>query len=235
MGIIVERQKAVGFPGWHDEGPPTRLGAFKLSTNALKHFKEMGIENPEDSMFPSMRKVVHDIPRSDLPKIWGADNMADAQDVIARNPKLAFREWMKNIGKVSPKLARGIRKYPDQVPVWFYMTVVAVSGRDMADIILKQYLSAKPSQAWRGKMKKEDAMESNLRDRSYLTEGQMKLRRVKRSLDTIGQSLKDAESAYKKLSSDEQRFAPQKDNLKADLGRILTAAKVAMRSLGEDV
>jgi len=78
-------------------------------------------------------------------------------------------------------------------------------------------------------------MESKLRQRGYLEEAEMKLHRVRRSLDSIGDSLKDAEFAFGKLSSDERKYAPQRVNLATDLGRIITSAKVALRSLGEKV
>lgn len=72
-------------------------------------------------------------------------------------------------------------------------------------------------------------------ERGHLEEGEMKLHRVRRSLDSIGDSIKDAEFAFKKLSSDEKRYAPQKVNLATSLRQISTSARVALRSLGEKV
>jgi len=167
-----ERQKVAAGLAMGGEDRTSRPGAFKISSNILNWFKqETGIENPEQFLFKSQREIINKIPRDKLPIIWGKDNMADAQDVIAKNPKKAFQMWLRNVGKVEPRLAKGIRRIPENAPLWFYAILLRVSGRDMADIILKQYFMTKPSQAWRGKLKKEEVDMSKLRQRRYFEEG----------------------------------------------------------------
>jgi hypothetical protein len=144
MSRLAERQRVDpggAFPG---EDKPVRPGAFKFSSAALRMIKkETGLKNPDDILFKSQKDLVRQIPLDRLPDIWNADNMADAQDVIARSPKKAIQMFLRNVGKVSSKFGGLIRKQPENIPILFYAVVSRVSGRDMADIILKRYFVTK--------------------------------------------------------------------------------------------
>jgi len=144
-GVIAERQKdtpALAFP---DEAPDTRVGAFKISKKAMDLFKDgLGSDWTLDkSLFTRHRATIDDIPRNDLPAIWGEDNMADAQDVIAMHPKKAFQLFLKNAHKASPKLGKLLRAQPNNAALLFYVVMVRVSGRDIADVVIKKYFMSK--------------------------------------------------------------------------------------------
>jgi hypothetical protein len=135
-----ERQKGPATGDFPDESK-VRKGSFKighdLSVLARKEFKG----ELENVLFRQQRDVINRIPRNDLPKIWGQKNIPDAQDVLARNPRKAFQQWLRNVHKVSPKVGKWIRRTPENVPLWFYLFMVRLSGREMADIIQKKYFS----------------------------------------------------------------------------------------------
>jgi len=154
---IGERRKvdpSMAFPG---EERKVRPGSFKISSKMLDMIrKEANIRHPEKVLFKAQRDYIEKISPDDLAKIWEQDHISDAQDVIATYPKKAFRLWMKNIGKVAPRMAKAIRAIPENVPIWFYATILRVVGREMADILLKMYFVSEPSQSWRGKLRKED-------------------------------------------------------------------------------
>jgi len=140
---LSERQKALpalaqGFDG----EKPARKGGFKVSSKVLKMWKQAGDaapETPKDFMFPKVLKYIDDIPRNDLPKIWGADNMADAQDIVSGKPKKAFQMWMRNVKVVAPKIHGVLKKVPANAPLVYYAFMSRVVGDMMADQIFKRY------------------------------------------------------------------------------------------------
>lgn len=117
---------------------PARPGAFKVSKSALDAWKKAGVKNPEEHLFDAHRKAISKIPRQDLAKVW-ADNVPDAQDVIARDPKKAFYTWLKNFGKIRPKFNAVVRRSPELAPLWYYASVLSISGRMMADEIFNKH------------------------------------------------------------------------------------------------
>jgi len=224
-----ERQKTRAGLDMGDLDKPTRPGAFKISSKTLKAFKKAGLMvNPEDYLFKSQRDIISKIPREKLATVWGADNMADAQDVIARSPKQAFRTWLKNVGKVEPRLAKGIRKFPELAPLWFYVVLTRVSGRAMADEILKQFFMTDASQSWRGKIKKEDR-DSLGEEREYASPRQKgDVVRIENMLNWMEDHIKSARSALGKWKSSE-RMTPQLGNVKTMLSELQSTARVALR------
>lgn len=141
-----ERQKTA--PSLGQETQPgtikpvmTRQGSFKLSQKSLDLFKKMDGFTPDQALFKGQAKIMNAIPREKLPTVIGADNLPDAQDELARNPKGAIQKFMRNIGKVSPKAGKMIRAVPENAALYFYIYAMNVSGRDMADEILKRYLT----------------------------------------------------------------------------------------------
>lgn len=140
IAALEEAQKATPAMAFPDEDAPTRKGAFKISSKALRLFKkEVEIDNPAKMLFLSQRKVLDDIPRDDLPKLFGKTNMADAQDVVSHRPRKAFQMFMRNAHKVSPKLHKMLQGVPDNASMYFYGIMLRVVGKDMADIVLKRY------------------------------------------------------------------------------------------------
>lgn len=155
-----ERQKTS--PGLGDEPQPgkptkpvmTRQGSFKLSQKSLDLFKKMDGFTPDQALFKGQAKIMNAIPREKLPTVIGADSLPDAQDELARNPKGAIQKFMRNIHKVSPKAGKMLRAVPENAALYFYIYAMNLSGRDMADEILKRHLTT--SQAFKP-VKKEGA------------------------------------------------------------------------------
>jgi hypothetical protein len=156
---IDERQKGPASQGFDDEGQ-YRKGAFKISKQWLSmvsEIPEVG-KKYEKALFSRQLDFINKLGQDEMSAMFGVDNIPDAQDVIAKSPKKAFHLWMRNVGKVVPKIGKGIRELPEMAPLWFYAIVVRVSGRDMANIILKKYFSSEPSMSWvtKARLKKED-------------------------------------------------------------------------------
>lgn len=148
---LSERQKASAAGDFPDESRG-RKGAFKIGFAFSAAAKQVYGDKLEKVLFKRQRELINAIPRDDLPKIWKKDNMADAQDVIARNPKKAFQMFLVNVHRVSPKLGKLVRAVPENASLYFYAIMLRVSGRDMADIILKKYFST--TQEYKPKSKK---------------------------------------------------------------------------------
>jgi hypothetical protein len=129
---------ALAFPGEDEQAKP---GGFKISSKALGLFKkELGADwQPEQALFKRQRQIIDDLSQEELAELFGAERIDLAQDAIAGNPRKAFNKWLMMTAKVSPKLGKTVRAVPENASLLFYLTVVRVSGRDMADIILKRY------------------------------------------------------------------------------------------------
>ena len=154
---LTERQKETPALAFPDEDKPTRKGAFKVSATLLKLMKKETGYEPDRLLFKQHQKTILDIPRDKLPGVMRKGDMADAQDVIAGKPKQAFQLFMQNIGKVSPKAGKLLRAVPENNALLFYIYMMRVSGRDMADIVLKRYLTT--HQAFKPIKPKGEAME----------------------------------------------------------------------------
>jgi hypothetical protein len=145
-GAIQERQKETP-AGWGaaDDERPTRRGAFKVSSKALKYFKKASanidepVTKPSEMLFKRSRDYINKIPRDKLPEFFGEKNMPDTQDLMARHPKKAFERWLRRVGKVDPRIAKYVRAVPENVPLIYYMFMEIVSGQLMADIIFKRH------------------------------------------------------------------------------------------------
>lgn len=169
MEGIEEAQRvdaALAFPG---EDDTTKPGSFKISSKALSLFKrELGDGwQPEQALFTRQRQVITDLSREELAELFGAERIDLAQDAIAGNPRKAFNKWLMMSAKVSPKLGKLVRAAPDNAALLFYLTVVRVSGRDMADIILKRYFETESNHigAVKARMKVEALEEAILEAR----------------------------------------------------------------------
>lgn len=139
----------------------TKPGAFKISSKALAILKQMG-EVPEGALFKAQRKVIDDLSSDDLNTLFGADSQDKAQDFIAGSPKKAFLKWLSMATRVSPKLGKLIRAQPENAALLFYVTVARISGRDMADIVLKRYFETESDHvgAVKARMKVEELEEA---------------------------------------------------------------------------
>lgn len=140
---LQERQKGTPSLGFSDEEKPARKGSFKVSSAALKFWAgeidKAGGDVSDVILFKKVRDHIHNIPRNDLPEIWGKDNMADAQDVVMGKPKKAFQMWLRNVKKVSPKMHGYLQKVPDNVPLVYFGFLVRVVGMMSAKGIFKRY------------------------------------------------------------------------------------------------
>jgi hypothetical protein len=137
---LTERQKgdaALAFPGEDDARP----GAFKISSKALALYKgEFGPDwTPDKVLFTRHQSLINGLSSDDLNELFGAESKDKAQDFIAGKPKAAFGKWLAMTAKVNPQLGKLVRAQPDNAVILFYMTVIRVSGREMADIVLKRY------------------------------------------------------------------------------------------------
>ena len=165
-----------GAPGlaFDDEDVATKPGAFKISSKAMAIYKgALGDqwEGPESTVFKRYHGVITGLSQQDLLDLFDAERMDLAQDMIASKPKAAFNKWLARTAKVSPALGKLVRARPDWSSILFYMTVMRVSGRDMADIILKRYFETETDHigAVKSKMKVEDLEEAirSSRDSSF--------------------------------------------------------------------
>jgi len=141
LNNLMERQRGPAAGDFSDESS-YRPGAFKIGSDFSTWAKKELGGKLEDVLFKRQRDAINAIPRNDLPRIWGKDNIADAQDVIAGKPKKAFQMWMKNVHKVDPRLGKLIRAVPENASLLFYAFMVRVSGRDMADIIMRRWFTS---------------------------------------------------------------------------------------------
>jgi hypothetical protein len=150
---LVERQKtdpALG-SGKHDGDAPGRMGAFKVSSRALRLFSQIpDFKGPQDTLFKRGKNIITDIPRTDLPKFFGlnggdAGDIPDAQDIVARQPKKAFQIFLRRVARVHPKLHMYMQKVPSNVPIIFHMIVTQLSGEMMANLIFKRYFATDSS------------------------------------------------------------------------------------------
>lgn len=117
-----------------------RKGAFKLSQQSIDLFKKGGI-TVDKTLFKNQEKLMYSIPREKLPMIIGETNIPDAQDELNRNPKGSIQKFMRNLHKASPKAGKMLRAVPENAAIYFYVYALRLSGRDMADEILKRYLT----------------------------------------------------------------------------------------------
>tara|TARA_Y100000310_G_scaffold171060_1_gene171198 strand:- start:7811 stop:9142 length:1332 start_codon:yes stop_codon:yes gene_type:complete len=158
--LITERQKSTPSLAFPDEERPTRRGAFKVSSKILKLWRdETGKDmKPDQMLFKRVRAhITRD--RGKLAALFGKDSIADAQDVIAKNGRKAFRLYLRNLERVDPKLAKYSRGVPENVPLVFYAVLSAVSGQDMADIVFKRYFETISSHPGALKVKTEDVLD----------------------------------------------------------------------------
>jgi hypothetical protein len=148
---LVERQKTTPHLAFDYEEAPARRGGFKVSSKALKLYRQEipGFKGPADTMFKRVRGVVDAIPRTDLPRLFGitADSAAaipDAQDVVARQPRRAFQTFLRKIKSVSPKLHGYMQKLGGTLnaSIIFHMLVTRLSGEEMANMIFRRYFAS---------------------------------------------------------------------------------------------
>ncbi len=169
-----EAQRGAAGLAFDDEDAATKPGAFKISSKAMAIYKgALGDqwEGPESTVFKRYHGVITGLSQQDLLDLFDAERMDLAQDMIASKPKAAFNKWLARTAKVSPALGKLVRARPDWSSILFYMTVMRVSGRDMADIILKRYFETETDHigAVKAKMKVEDLEEAirSSRDSSF--------------------------------------------------------------------
>jgi hypothetical protein len=171
LGALMERQTGPAAMAMAGEDTPVRPGAFKVSSKILKMWEkdapaawkdDQGKLDLSNMIFDNQRALLKAIPREDLPALVGADNIPDAQDVLANRPREAFKQMLCNVAKVAPKAARLMRAQPENMPIYWYLLMVRLSGRDMADLILQRYFST--AQAFAPAAKKFEAVEDDEED-----------------------------------------------------------------------
>lgn len=181
---IQERQKSTPTLAFGHEEKPTRKGAFKVSSKVLKLWKdEVGKDTPHLLLFNRVRDAIEAIPRNDLPKAWGKDNIPDTQDFIAGKPKLAFQTWMRNVKKVSPKMQKYIQAVAENVPLVYYGFMSRISGKDMADIIFKRHFETKSGHA--GELKRKKKFDTKKALKKQLKKQGIEVKGVKESIDEV--------------------------------------------------
>ncbi len=142
---------------------PGRAGAFKVSSKALAMMKQMpGFETPDAALFTQLKKLVYDLTLTEIAKSFGEDEVDKAQDFVAKSPRQAFNKWLLHVTRVAPKIGKRIRSTPDNAALLFYTFVSRLSGRDMADIILKRYFETESDHigAVKARMKVEELEEA---------------------------------------------------------------------------
>lgn len=155
-----EAQKTEPALAMGGEEKPTKPGAFKVSSRILKLWKDEAEKGPGDMLFPQIRQAIADVPRTDLGKAWGIKDdphLNDTQDFIAGKPRAAFKKWMRNMHKVSPKLGKYLRRRPENASLIYYIFMIRVSGEMMARQIFKRYFETDSGHhgATKSKMRKK--------------------------------------------------------------------------------
>ncbi len=141
-GRLDEAQRGAPGLAFGGEDKPTKPGGFKVSSKVLKMWKDEAGKGPEEMLFPKVRAAITAIPRDKLGLAWGVKDdphLNDTQDFIAGKPRPAFNKWMQNLQKVSPKLAKYVRKVPSNAGLLYLIFVTRVSGEMMALQIFKRY------------------------------------------------------------------------------------------------
>lgn len=160
---LIERQETDPAMAIAGVDGPTKPGAFKVSSKALAMLKDVpGFQSPDSALFTNLKKLVFDLSLSEVAKAFGEEDISDAQDYVAKAPRQAFNKWLTHVGKVSPKIGKRIRSAPDNAALLFYTFVSRLSGRDMADIILKRYFETESDHigAVKARMKVEELEEA---------------------------------------------------------------------------
>lgn len=132
-------------------------GAFKLTSKAIQLFaKNTEFDDPKKMLFAAQRDYFRRLELKDYLKIFGVKTVTEAQDVILKSPKKAMAFWMRNIGRVAPKIKKAIKENPENIPLWFYLTILHIVDGDTADLVLKKYFVIEPSEHWSKQEKEED-------------------------------------------------------------------------------
>jgi len=236
MKALLERQKSD--PALSSGGglePKTRKGAFKVSSASLKFFKTSpDIDGPRDIMFKKVVKYIDDIPRDELPKIWKAKNMADAQDLISDKPKRAFQMWMMNVGKVAPKIKKRLSAVPQNAALMYYVFMTRVVGTMMADQIFKRHFATDSDHAGAMKGKKGKEAKQKKFDTKAYNAAQARKESVIGPMEAILEAKKMSKRAVEKTY--DKLFKEMGSNIQfniMDLGKMHKEVVTAMHA-GED-
>jgi hypothetical protein len=129
--------------GEEDSGEASGSKVVKFTPKALRLMKDSaGIDSPEQEFYNFQRKILNRIEIADLLKLWNAESKTDVQDLIMHNPKKAMVLWTRNLRRVSPKIKKLSDDNPDSIPIYYYATMLKVTDRDTADILLRKHLAA---------------------------------------------------------------------------------------------
>jgi hypothetical protein len=163
---LAEGQRKTPAMAFGDEEHSARQGAFKVSSYAKRLWAKEG-HDIHSNLFKKEIKIMQNIPREDIPKLFGKDNMADAQDVLAGKPRKAFQMFLRKLGSVSPRAKKMVQYKSELASMYFYIVMVRVSGEMMARQIFKRYFETEtdhPGELNKGKvpgwMKKARSEES---------------------------------------------------------------------------
>jgi len=157
LGALIEGQKTDAALSFTGDEPQVRKGAFKVSAVAMRWLDQEappswrhpdGTADYTKQLFSVERNLMRAIPREDLPALLGIEGekspnaaMVAAQDFLAAQPRKAFQLFLRKVGTKAPKVAAMFRKKPEFIPVYWYIVMTSISGRDMADTLLKRYFS----------------------------------------------------------------------------------------------
>jgi len=138
---VQEAQRVDPELAWPGKERKTKPGSFKVSSKELDFLKKAANgKGPDAIFFKRQKDLINNISREDLAKVVGKDNIPDAQDFIAYKPRQAFQRFLVNIGKYSSKLGKALRgTHAPMSSMVFYMVMMRLSGRMMADIVFKRY------------------------------------------------------------------------------------------------
>lgn len=144
---LTERQKKdvdlAGFSARDGDGQKkARPGAFKVPTSLVKDLKKMGVDIDDQMLFAKVQKHIKGTDRRELPKMWGKDNMPDAQDFIADKPKKAFQFWLRNLKSSDAKMHSYLKKSASNVPLVYFAYMKMAVGDMMAKQIFKRYFES---------------------------------------------------------------------------------------------
>lgn len=115
----------------------------RMTPQELKFFRgSPDFEGPRDKEFKRVVKRVNDIPRNELHKAWGSKTPEAVTKNITSKAKLSFKVWLRNVKKLSPKMRVVLAKYPNSIPIIYYVFIRRMVGRKAAFKVFKRFFKA---------------------------------------------------------------------------------------------
>jgi ppGpp synthetase/RelA/SpoT-type nucleotidyltranferase len=114
-----------------------------MTPQELKFFQASpDFEGPMDKDFKKVVRKINVIPLDQLYKAWGVGSSDIAKKVIKKKAKYAFKKWIMNVKKLSPKMRGIMASYPSSIPIIYYVFMRRMIGRKETFKIFKRFFKA---------------------------------------------------------------------------------------------